>query len=324
MGISSRIGWVGMAVQTAKGTPAASPTHTFFTSGSPSLAPVKERPRLSETDSGRDQGRAYTSLLRVEGDIPLYLRPDGAGLLFAAVLGANATTGSSPNFTHTATPANDMPWMTLWRNVGNSVYERFEDVKVSSLALEGSAGNPFTVTLSVIGTKSTFLTSPPSVTPLVSEPYIYHNAENKISIGGTARRVHNFSMTINNNASGYHADQLFYSDVDPGDRGIDFSFATRFAGATAWPSYREFFYGSNVGTELSPVVGTQAVSITLEKNANTSVTLAMPDVSFAAVPVASDPGGAPIEVAVTCTVEKPAAGSIITVTTKDQTATILP
>src|SRR3954469_11223003 len=138
-GISSKIGNFGFAKQTAKGSVAASPIIRLFANGEPSLMPMKDRARYPETDSSQDLGGSYTSGMWVEGDIPLWLRPDAASFLFAAALGASADSGST-NYTHLITPANDVPYLTIWRNVGDVIFEQFQDCKVTALRVTGSAG----------------------------------------------------------------------------------------------------------------------------------------------------------------------------------------
>lgn len=324
MGISSRIGTFAIAYQTSgKGTPATAPTHKFFYAGSPSLAPTKNTARFAMTDSGRDQGDSYVTSLGVGGDVPLYAHPQGMGILMAGVLGATADGGTTPNYTHTITPANGLFYFTCWRMVGGVLVEKFQDCVISSLSLTGSAGSPLTTTISLLGTQSTFLTSDTADTMLVEDtPYLYMDAGGAIEFNSVAQTVHSITYTINNNASAYFADQYFASDVDPGNRDIAFSFATRFSGPTAFPDYRSFFYGSDTGTTLSAAIGTTPVSLTWTKDANTSMKIDMPNVAFNAIPIAPDPGGAPIETTVACSVEKdPGGDPITTVTIADAKAT---
>lgn len=321
-GISSRIGTIAMAKQTAKGTPAAAPTVKWFLSGSPSLGPVKERGRFAMTDSSRDLGGSYTSALRVEGDIPVYAHFDGMALPFYAALGANADSGTNPNYTHTATPASDTPWLTVWRMVGNVVLEKYVDCKMTSLSLEGSAGSPITMSMGIVGISSEFLASDTVLAPLTSAPYIFPELQGRVLIDTVAQRIHRLSWSINNNHSGYQADDYFFSDVDPGGREFEFSFATRFTGPTAFPKYREFFYGSDAGTTLSPTVGNHDVSFEFLRNANASFKVSHPAVTYQPFQVQPDPGGDPLEVEVACAIERPSSGSICTAVSKDQTATV--
>lgn len=314
-----------MAQQSAKGSPATAPTHKFYLAGSPSLAPTKNVARFAMTDAGRDQGAAYVSSLGVGGDVPLYAHPQGMGILMAGVLGAVADGGTTPNYTHTITPANSLFYFTCWRMVGNQIIEKFQDCVISSMTLTGSAGNPLTVTLSILGTQSTWLTSDTANTMLLSDtPYLYMDAGGAIEFNAIAQTVHSITYTINNNASAYFADQYYASDVDPGNRDLAFTFATRFTGATAFPDYRSFVYGSDAGTTQSAAIGTTPVSITWSKDADTSMMIEMPFVAYNAVPVQPDPGGAPIETTVACSVEKDPSGTdpITTVTIADQKATV--
>lgn len=320
-GISSKRGSIAMGVQPAKGTPAATPTVKWFLAGDPTIAPVKNRGRYNMTDASQDSGPAYTSLMAVEGGLTIYAHPEGMGFLSAVVSGANADTGAGPNFTHTATPADDMMWVTVWREVGGVIVEKFQDCKVHSLRMEGSAGQPLTIALDVIGCKSTFLTTDTVLAALTSPGLLYPEGAGLIKIGGAAVKLHKLSFGIARNASGYQADGFGYEDVDPGAREITLSFATRFqSGALGVADYREFYYGSAAGTEQSAAVATRAVEFEFLRNANTSWKVALPQVTYAAVPVNAGTGGDPIEVEVACEVEKPTGASIYTITTKDQKA----
>lgn len=323
-GVSSRYGTFALAKQSAKGTPAASPALKFHMSGSPSLGPVKNRARFAMTDAGRDVGAGYTSSMGVQGDVPLYLHPDGFALLAYLALGANADAGSSPNYTHTATPANDVPWFTCWAVAANgTVIERFDDCKLDSLRVEGTAGQPLQASLSIVGLNYTFLASDTGLAVLTSSPYLYPEFLGQFSIDSTAQKLHRFSIGVDNGLSQYQADDYLPSDIDPGGRAVTCSFATRFTGPTAFPDYRTFFYGSTSGTAPSPATGSHVFNAKVVRDANTSVEFQMPQVTWASVPRPQpDPGGAPIEVEVSCEVERPAAGIITTWITKDQTATV--
>jgi Phage tail tube protein len=324
-GISARIGTFALAKQVGKGTPAAAPTTRFLMAGAPSLAPTKERGRFAMTDAGRDPGPGYTSRMGVEGDVPLYLHPDGFALLAAAALGTNADSGAGDPWTHTATPANDGMWLTCWRQVGNVIWERFDDCKISALKIEGDAGAPMMCTLSLVGIKSTFLASDPVLAALSSAPYIYPEAAGAIKIDTVSHPIDKVSFEINNNMSAYQADDYAPNDIDPGAREISLSLGVRFTGPTAFPKYREFFYGTDAGTAQSPVVGSHAFLIKLLRQAapERSIQIDLPAVTYAGIPVQPDPGGAPIHVDLACAVEKPAGGgAICTITTKDGNTTI--
>lgn len=321
MGVSSRHGSFAIGVQSAKGTPATDPVVKMFLSGAPSIGPDKQRERYAMTDNNRDLGASFTSGVFVQGDVPIYAHPDLMSILSWLVLGDNADSGSDPNYTHTATPAADVPWITCWRMVAGVIVEKYVDCKLSSFQFEAAAGAAAGITLSFIGCTSTFEAADTAVDASADPGFIMWEADGLISIEGSARACHRVSIGCNNNHSGYQADGLTYEDVDPGGREFSFGFATRFSSPTAFPSYREFFYGSNVGTTLSGAVTTKAVSVTFRRNANLEWNVVFPEVTYQPFQVQPDPGGDPLEYEVACFVERPASGSISTWTTKDQKAT---
>lgn len=321
MGISSRIGTIAMAKQTAKGAAATVPTVKFRTAGSPSIMPIKDRARLNTTDSGRDGGDSYTSQMRVEGSIPLYMYPDALGLIFGSALGTVVETGTTPNYTHTITPSNDMLWLTIWRMVGGVIFEKYTDCKITSIGIESTAGSPPIMTVGVIGITSTFEAADTALAPVASFPYLHMDACDKIKFDTLDYSIGQVSLGLENGASGFQADCYTFDDIDPGNREVTLSALLRFNGPTTFPKYREYYYGTDAGTAMSPAVGTHAFEITYYSSATLSCQILLPQVRFAAVPVNADPGGDPIEVDLSTIVEKPAAAPIMTVVVKDAKAT---
>lgn len=323
-GISSALGTVGLAKQTAKGSPAATPTVKLKLSASPSLMPIKERGRYVVTDTGRDNAGSYTSRLGVAGEFSCYLEPSALGLAFYLALGANADSGAGPNYTHTATPANDLPYFTLFRSVGGVIFEIWEDCKLGRLGIEGGAGSPYTMTLGVEGRQSRLQAADSALAALEPAGLLFMEGAGQFQIDTVARTIHRLALEINNNVSPYQADDYNAVDIDPGKREIGLTVATRFGGLTAWPDYHNFFYnGVAAPAALSPVVATHAMQLLVARNANLSWQVNLPQVTYAGVPVQPDPGGDPIEIELACEVEKPSGATpIITVVSKDQAATV--
>lgn len=324
MGISSALGTVGLAKQTAKGTPAAAPTVKMKLSGAPSLLPVKERSRYVVTDTGRDNAGSFTSRLGVAGEFSCYAEPSAMGLLFYLALGANADGGTNPNYTHTATPANDLPYFTLFRSVGGVIFEIWEDCKLGRLAIEGGAGGAYTVSIGVEGLQSRLQAADSALAALEPAGLLFMEGFGEFKIDTVARTIHRLSLEINNNVSSYQADNYTSVDIDPGKREISLSVSTRFGGLSAWPDYHNFFYNSVAApAALSPVVATRAMQLLVARNANLSFQVNLPQVTYAGVPVQPDPGGDPIEIELSCNVEKPSGvTAIITAVSKDAAATV--
>lgn len=326
MGYSGKLGTIAIAKQTAKGAAAAVPTVKFKLSAAPSVMPVKEIGRYVMTDIGRDPGPAYTSRLGVSGDFQVYLHFDGFALLAYLALGSNADSGAGPDYTHTATPANDLPYCTVWRMVGNVIFEKFVDCKVNSLRVESAAGSPATATVSIEGIAANadvWQAADTVAASLESNGLLHMEAFGKFLLGGAAARLSRYSFEVTNGASAYQTDNYTSDEIDVSGREVTVSFALRFTGPTAKPSYRAFFYGSDAGLALSPILSTDTLNVEYVRAANKSVKIDTPQITYAAIPVNADPGGDPIEVEVSTTVEKPAGATpIVTITTKDQTATV--
>lgn len=253
---------------------------------------------------------------------PLRRTPARLALLAALALGTNADSGAGPDYTHTATPANDLLWFTCWRQVGNQIFEKFTDCKLDRLSLESAAGAPLMATLGIQGITAAFEASEPVLAALTSPPLLHPEAKGRIKIDTVAQPIDKFSFEIKNGVSPYQADDYIPSDIDPGARELSLALGTRFTGALAFPKYREFFYASDAGTVLSEVVGTHAFEIEFLRAANKSFKIALPQVVYAGVPVQPNPGGEAIHIDLACEVEKPNSGDICTITTKDQAATI--
>jgi hypothetical protein len=322
-GFSSALGHIAIAKQTAKGSPAAVPTKKFKLAAAPSLHPVKERARYAATDIGRDPGPAYTARLGVAGDFQVYAEPQAMALLWYLVLGANADAGAGPDYTHTATPANDLPYCTIWRSVGGNVFEKFTDCKLGRLAIAGGAGSPFTVTLGVEGIQSGIETAETALAALELAGYLFPEIQGLLQFDAAVQRVHRVEFEINNNIGAYQADDYIPFEIDVGKRELGLTVALRFAGRAAFPDYQDFFYGAAAPqAALTPVVDTHSFEFTMRRAANIESKIVLPQVTYAGVPVQADPGGDPIEIELACNVEKAAASAIATVTTKDQNVTV--
>lgn len=318
-GISSALGYYLIGKQPSKGTPPVT-WFKFRACGEPSIAPDKEVKRFTMTDSSRDRGDAYTSVVSVKGDLPVYCHPNGMGLLTFLALGSDVDSGAGP-YTHSITPADDLPWCSVFRVVGNVITERFVDCKLDTLKLEASAGEAPEATLGFIGITPTWMAEPSS-TAIVDSPYIYWEGKNLLNISGTPYPWSDFMWSINNNLLPYQADDYFLNDVDPGKREIDFNFTMHFSGPTNEPKYREFIYGSDVGTTVGTGLVAKSIDFKWLRDANNSFKIAMPQARYAAVPVNPNPSGEPIEVKVETVVERPSGSPICTATVIDTLTTV--
>jgi hypothetical protein len=310
------------AKQTAKGTaatPAVATTYKNpFTGGN--IAPVREIDHLAETDSARDQGISYTVTTGVEGSPEFYVRDASIGAWLFWALGANADTGTMPNFVHTLTPANTLPYITVWRDLGDTLWEQFRDCKVSTLTIAAEAGQPLTATAGIQGLQSTRLTTDPSSAPPIllasSQVYNFNNATITLSGGATAL-IRSFELTIENNVTRQQTDDFIPYDVVEGQRTVSLSFDLIFETLN---EYNLFHYGGASGTTVSSSIYTTSAAFDFNLGANNDITFTLPSIAYEEFPVEPNAGGDPIIASVRATAQR-GASPVITAVVKNQVTT---
>src|SRR5687768_12153954 len=107
-GLRGNVAWLLAQKQVSKGAVpviAAASAYKMPLAGG-GISPVRETDNLAETDSSRDQGVTYVTNSGVEGSPEFYVRDASIGFWLHAALGADAVTGTTPNFVHAITPAN--------------------------------------------------------------------------------------------------------------------------------------------------------------------------------------------------------------------------
>lgn len=321
-GISGNIGWLLAQKQTVKGTPAtiAVPNAYKMPLTGGGLAPSRETDNLSETDASRDRGVTYVTQTGVEGTPEFYVRDASIPFWLWAALGATADTGAT-NYTHTITPANSLPYITCWRDVGDLLYEQFLDCKVGSITISADAGAPLTASVGIMGRQATRLTAAPDAgTPIAVQSgtvYNYNDVTGAVTIGGAATAlVSSFELTVENNISLQQTDASIPYDVVEGTREISLSFDMVFE---TLAEYNKFHYGGAAGTtQANTLFGTSAL-FTFTKGINNSIAFNLPSIAYEEFPVDVDPGGDPIVVSVAAAAQR--GGTILTATVKNQVAT---
>ena len=130
-------------------------TTVFVKLISSTLGVVQERERrthLSVPTSGMLSG-TFEGFRNAGGTVEIPAYYDGIGLFIKAALGSVATTGSSPLYIHTYTPAEDQPSLTVdfqrGSNLANSM-EKFTGVKISTMTISAEAGSEMTCSFDVL------------------------------------------------------------------------------------------------------------------------------------------------------------------------------
>lgn len=316
-GIAGNRAYVGVAKQTAKGTPAAAPIYKFpFTGGN--IGPDRSIGRLSETDSSRDRGTAYVQRQSVSGTPEVYVRDSSIGMLLLGAMGADSVTGAT-NFVHTFTTSALLPYMTFWKNTGDLVYDRYQDVFISSLAIRADAGNPLVASFGVQGLATTFASVDPAPATPLTKGAVYNYNEAAVTLGGGATSsISSFELSIENNVNIQQTDDVTGYDVIAGTREVSLGFDMIFESDV---EYRKFHTGTGAGTAVSSSIFTTSASFTFTKGVNNEISFTFPVVAYEEFPVEPQPGGDPFVVPVRASIEPVVGSSVLTAVLKNQVAT---
>lgn len=314
-GLSSNQAWLAIAKQSAKGTPNTTYARRYpFTGGN--IQPSRNVQALAETDANRDQGVNYVSSVGVEGSPEVYVRDAGIDSLLEAVLGGCSTSGAT-NYTHTITPANTLPYLTMARGIGDTLWEQFNDNKISELTISADAGSPLTASFDVMGRSAERKTVAPTV-PAMQSGTVYTYNDAAVTLAGSATSlVSSFEMTISNNVSSQQTDDVVPYDVVVGSREVTLSFSMIFE---SLDEYNRFHYATTSGTAQSSTLSTVAAVFTFTKSVNNEISFTLPSIAYTEFPVDPDPSGDAIVVDVVARAQR-GGSPVVTAVVKNQSAT---
>lgn len=301
--------------QTAKGTPNATfARRAPFAGGN--LGPTRNIQSLSETDSNRDQGVSYVSSTGAEGTPEVYGRDDVLDSLLVAALGSVSTTGTT-DFVHTITPANTLPYLTFYKELGNTLFEQYEDCVVNELTISAEAGAPVSATVDLLGRATERLTAAPTL-PDLSDSRVYTFNDATVELAGAATAsVASFELTISNNISAQQTDDIVPYDIAVGQREVTLGFTLIFE---TLAEYNRFHYGSTTGTAQSAELATVAADFQFDNGANNQLKFTLPTIAYEEFPVEPDPGGDAVTVDVRARAQR-GDDPVVTAVVANQSAT---
>jgi hypothetical protein len=313
---------IGLALQTAKGTPATAPTYITDVTAA-DIRPNVERSRREETGQGLDQGDMMTTRIAVQGGFTAIVRRDWIGLLLYAGYGAKAVAGAAAPYTHTFTMASDRPYLTIWRymfNGANALYERFDDCRISAENFTGAAGGDLAVQASVVGLGFTRLTAKPAGGIYdTSLPIRYPDAV--LSRGGVASdAVSQIALNHNLAVNTRQTNRIYDSFSEPGTRSIEATSTEVFQNLE---NYNKTVYGSGTGTAPSSAVVYEALSYAFKDETGTErLKFAAPRFGYGTAELNGPNANAEIaEYAITGFLNRdPGGGSIVTATLANSVA----
>jgi hypothetical protein len=130
----------------------------------------------------------------VEG--PLF--PSNAIQLLVAAIGTDAVTGTTPDFTHTISQANQLKSLTIEKNVGGFQSLQFAGCRVNKFGIKAPTGNEaMNISADVMGRSVAIMDTPTPVSVTDEMPFVF--AEASLVVFGNARNdVQNVELDIEN------------------------------------------------------------------------------------------------------------------------------
>lgn len=269
----------------------------LFTDGN--ISPTRQTDQLSETDSNRNAGDFFVTQTGSEGAPAAYVRDTSIHHLLEYALGAAVHSGAV-NFEHKISAAASLPYVTIGKGQGATLFEQFNDMKCDELTLSWATGQPGTVAASFMGRGAVRKTeewkaelAPPATS--TAPPLSFNNA--KIKIGGAETRlVSSFELTISNNLTVQQTDDSVPFDIVEGQLAVTFGFDFI---VEDLKEYNKFHYGGEAGTTQSPTIFTTSnLTFEFERSANNYAKFVIPTAAYTEFPIEPDAGGAPITAAV--------------------------
>lgn len=288
------------------------------------MRPTPETETRSETGTGRDPGDTYIRVLSASGDPSFLLRPKTAPLLYYCVLGAKAVTGAADPYAHVITPANDQPWVTVFKELGDSIYEKFTDCKFTQGNLEFTAGGDLALSCSIMGLGFTRLDAAAGATAAAAG---VHDQAVPFRVPGAvytiAGSADNSLMSGNFNIEAAQVPRqttaITYSYLEPGQRTITFGYEGVYTDVSR---YAQVYYGAPAGTTPTETVFEAPLSFQFGPFSGTTagtkaIKLELARGLFTGATADPDPGGDPLNLSVSGAAGRPASGPIATVTIKN-------
>lgn len=331
--IQKSISYLGLARQSAgKGTPVTTALVGVGTLGGQTFQVPIDQDADPQTLAGGANDRFAPSAVRTAihpgAEAQLRAYPKTAGLLFYGALGANVLAGAGP-FTNTATPAQTLPYFTVFGRMG-SEHARATDAVVDTLSLEVDETNPASMSVTfraagapLLGQSAPTYTNDESVVPFMGGV----GGTFQVDVDGTSlatARLTGFTCEINNNLEEVMlAAAIAPDDVFPAQQTIEGTIRMKPVDLADW---RSVLTATPAGTTASnvPVYGSFSIKIVDPITpASNFLTLTSNRASMLTDFPEGDPGGGAVELEFAYRITRPldASAAFTAVTTTVATIT---
>ena len=152
--MNKNFGLFGLGLQTAQGTAADAPTVSFHASGdSNGLTAERSTDSIKLTKGSPVDAGTYISELSPKFEATTLGFPKMLALLAYAALGKVETSGEASPYTHTITPGESLPYLTVFEQKGSASapLARLVDAKVDSLKMTAEGVAPISFEMSIAG-----------------------------------------------------------------------------------------------------------------------------------------------------------------------------
>jgi hypothetical protein len=313
--------------QTAFGTPAATKRFGLGLRGGSVLQVAMEQSYEELTVATRFPPSAYRSAFLPGLSFTTRAWPKSIAALLELALGTRVTTGASDPFTHTETPATNPSYLTAFTRLDNE-YHTIRDCRIDTLSFTWNQAEPVEVGCSMMGCLWTGYTS--SHTPTIDDS----GEQSFFPAGGTFQLdtdsatpvtadITGGTITIANHLEPVRASRSTEPiDVWPGLHEITVALRLIPANTNLW---RAAITGTEAATAVSnaPIYGSFLNKFIIQASPERSLSLAAGRIAFSGEYPEPDPAGGPVEIELTGTVVKPAAGAEFTaIVLNDQAAAI--
>jgi hypothetical protein len=242
MGFNRVIGYMGVAIQSAKGT-AASAAKFKFPIYSGGIPVTKELADEEISTASRNQGDPYVSGVIVPVEFETRAFVGSFVMLMQAALGARTTTGASDPYSH-AIATGAVPYLTFWCSMGASdaVSTMAQDVKLDTLELTWTGPSACRLAVKGFGTTADMTAADFDATAIDEtdgDGYFFPvgGTFQWDAVGATAADFvcEAGGLAISNNLERVnHCGMVTAYDHDEGKLGAAFSLTTVPANADAW------------------------------------------------------------------------------------------
>lgn len=313
--------YIYAAIQSAKGTPAAAPTHRFMVSGESGFNPDRIMIQLPETDGSAQRADNNVVGADPKGGWQGWARGSEFAFLARAILGANADSGITPNFTHTATPSKALPYLTIWDVIPGKQTTRFDDVRLSRLTVGSEALQGVGYSVEAVALKATLGVTEP-VAPAASATDVkYSHDYLTVTVGASAPGTHDqWSLDIQRNVTVFRGDKGLDSfDSVPGLFAVDGAFRRAYQSDA---EYRRSQGGAAAATTLTRTIYSETLDILLQETADRSIRFTSSAIEYMPFSVPVNVDGSPIVAGLAfSTRRQPTWANNLTIVTKNGLAT---